>query len=307
MARLAMKRVRGAAILLAMLVAALAAAVAATVFADQQRWGRTVEYRRDQVQAQALAMAGLQWARQIVEDDGRREGLDHLGEPWALALPPIPMEDGEIRGAIVDAQGRLNVNTLGLAGESTPERVRLARLFARAGVPPAVADVASDWIDEDNTAREAGAEDAYYLAQPAPHLAPNAPLVRVAELTAAKGMTPRAVAAIFPFVAALPQGTPVNVNTASPEVLAAIVEDLTPERTEALLADRARKPFTTVAEFRARLPSGATLASDVGLGVASSYFLVTIDARQGTTHSRARALVRRAGGSRPTIVWQVVE
>jgi hypothetical protein len=55
------------------------------------------------------------------------------------------------------------------------------------------------------------------------------------------------------------------------------------------------------------LPSGATLASDVGLGVASSYFLVTIDARQGTTHSRARALVRRAGGSRPTIVWQVVE
>jgi general secretion pathway protein K len=302
-----MKRVRGAAILLAMLVAALAAAVAATVFADQQRWGRTVEYRRDQVQAQALAMAGLQWARQIVEDDGRREGLDHLGEPWALALPPIPMEDGEIRGAIVDAQGRLNVNTLGLAGESTPERVRLARLFARAGVPPAVADVASDWIDEDNTAREAGAEDAYYLAQPAPHLAPNAPLVRVAELTAAKGMTPRAVAAIFPFVAALPQGTPVNVNTASPEVLAAIVEDLTPERTEALLADRARKPFTTVAEFRARLPSGATLASDVGLSVASSYFLVTIDARQGTTHSRARALVRRAGGSRPTIVWQVVE
>lgn len=307
MARLAMKRVRGAAILLAMLVAALAAAVAATVFADQQRWRRTVEYRRDQVQAQALAMAGLQWARQIVEDDGRREGLDHLGEPWALALPPIPMEDGEIRGAIVDAQGRLNVNTLGLAGESTPERVRLARLFARAGVPPAVADVASDWIDEDNTAREAGAEDAYYLAQPAPHLAPNAPLVRVAELTAAKGMTPRAVAAIFPFVAALPQGTPVNVNTASPEVLAAIVEDLTPERTEALLADRARKPFTTVAEFRARLPSGATLASDVGLSVASSYFLVTIDARQGTTHSRARALVRRAGGSRPTIVWQVVE
>ena len=307
MARIAMKRVRGAAILLAMLVAALAAAVAVTVFADQQRWGRTVEYRRDQVQAQALAMAGLQWARQIVEDDGRRAGVDHLGEPWALALPPIPMENGEIRGAIVDAQGRLNINALGLAGESAPERIRLARLFARAGAPPPTADVIADWIDEDGISREGGAEDTFYLAQPAPHLAANAPLVRVAELTGAKGLTPRTIAAILPFVSALPQGTPLNVNTAPPEVLAAVVEDLTAERMESLLADRARKPFTTVAEFRARLPSGATLASDAGLAVASSYFLITIDARQGTTRARARALVHRASGSQPTIVWQILE
>jgi general secretion pathway protein K len=302
-----MKRVRGAAILIAMLIAALAAAVAVTVFADQQRWGRTVEYRRDQVQAQALAMAGLQWARQIVEDDARRSDVDHLGEPWALALPPIPMEDGEIRGAIADAQARLNINALRLAGESTPERIRLARLFARAGVPPAAADVVADWMDEDAAAREAGAEDAFYLAQPAPHLAPNAPALRVAELGAAKGMSPRTIAAMLPFVSALPEGTPVNVNTAPPEVLSAIVDNLTPERVEALLADRARKPFTTIAEFRARLPSGATLASDAGLAVASNYFLITIDARQGTTRSRARALVRRSGSARPAIVWQVVE
>ena len=55
-------------------------------------------------------------------------------------------------------------------------------------------------------------------------------------------------------------------------MLAAIVDNLDGERLEALLADRARKPFTTVAEFRARLPEGATLASDVGLAVGSSYF-----------------------------------
>jgi general secretion pathway protein K len=52
-------------------------------------------------------------------------------------------------------------------------------------------------------------------------------------------MTPAPLAALLPFVSALPQGTPVNVNTAPPEVLAAIVDDLTPERAEALLADRA--------------------------------------------------------------------
>ena len=65
--------------------------------------------------------------------------------------------------------------------------------------------------------------------------------------------------------------------------------------------------FTTIAEFRARLPDGATLASDAALAVASRYFLITIDARQGAAHSRARALVRRGGATSSTIVWQVVE
>jgi len=308
MAGLAMTRMRGAAIVLAMLIAALAAAVAATVFADQQRWIRTVEHRRDQVQAQALAMAGVQWTRQILDDDARRSEIDHLGEPWALTLPPIPLEDGEVRGAIVDAQGRLNINALGTADASAEqERVRLTRLFAQRGIPPAALAGMSDWIDTDSVVRESGGEDAFYLAQPVPRLAANAPVLRVAELGLAKGVTPRALAAVLPFLSALPAGTPVNVNTAPREVLAAILGNIGGESLEALVADRARKPFTTIAEFRSRLPDGASLASDAALSVKSNYFYVTIEARQGATLSHARALVRRGGGGKPEIVWQVVE
>ena len=302
-----MIRMRGAAIILAMLIAALAAAVAATVFADQQRWGRTVELRRDQVQAQALAVAGVLWARQILDDDARRSDTDHLGEPWALALPPIPVDDGEIRGAIVDAQGRLNINALGLAGVSAPELTRLATLFMQRGAPANALPTLSDWIDTDSAVRDAGAEDAFYLGMPVPHLAANGPVVRVAEVGVVKYMTPRALAALLPFLSALPAGTPVNVNTAPAEVLTAIVDNLAGERLATLLADRAGKPFTTIAEFRSRLPDGATLASDFGLAVRSNYFYVTMEARQGATRSRARALVRRGGGTPTAIVWQVVE
>jgi general secretion pathway protein K len=302
-----MTRMRGAAIIVAMLIAALAAAVAATVFADQQRWGRNVELRRDQVQAQALAMAGVSWARQILDDDARRSQTDHLGEPWALALPPIPVDDGEIRGTIVDAQARLNVNALGLAAASGPEVTRLATLFTQRGTPVSTLPTMSDWIDADSVVRDAGAEDAYYLAQPVPHLPANGPVLRVAELDAVQHMTPRALANVLPFLSALPSGTPVNVNTALPEVLSAIVDNLEGERLETLIAERARKPFTTVAEFRARLPDGATLAGDSGLAVSSNYFYVTMEARQGATRARARALVRRGGGAAPTILWQVVE
>ena len=154
-------------------------------------------------------MAGVQWARQILDDDARRSEIDHLGEPWALTLPPIPMEDGEIRGAIVDAQGRLNVNALGAADASADqERARLARLFAQRGMPPAALAAMADWIDADGAAGEAGAEDAFYLAQPVPRLAANAPVLRVAELGVVKGVTPRLLESVLPFLSALPAGTP---------------------------------------------------------------------------------------------------
>src|SRR5438067_11179117 len=96
-----------------MLLAAFAAVVTAGVLADQQRWTRNVEHSRDQVQAQATAMAGVQWARQILYDDARSSVIDHLGEPWALSLPPIALDNGEVRGASLDAQSRLDVNALG--------------------------------------------------------------------------------------------------------------------------------------------------------------------------------------------------
>lgn len=297
---------RGAAVIVAMLIAALAAAVAATVFADQQRWSRTVEHRRDQVQAQALAVAGIQWARQVLDDDARRSAIDHLAEPWALTLPPIPVENGEIRGRIDDAQGRLNVNALGGTAASR-ERERIAALIAQRGGPVAALAAIGDWIDPDNVAREGGAEDAYYAALSVPGLAANAPALRVADLAGIRGVTPQTLAAVAPFVFALPAGTPLNVNTAPPEVLAAVVENLTAERGAALVASRAQKAFTTVAEFRARLPQGASLAGDEGLAVASSFFVVTVEARQGTTLARARALLRRRSGEWPAIVWQVVE
>jgi len=299
---------RGAAIVLAMLLAALAAAVAATVFADQQRWSRTVEHRRDQVQAQALAVAGVQWGRQILYDDAQRSTIDHLREPWAMALPPIPLDNGQIHGAIVDAQARLNINALGATGERADiERARITRLFAQRGGPVGAIEAISDWIDRDAIVRDGGAEDAYYAARRAPGLAANAPVLRVSELAEVKGVSSSALAAAAPFLTALPVGTAVNVNTAPPEVLAAIVDKLGGEGLAKLVAARTLRPFNTVAEFRAQLPTSAVLAGDESLSVKSDFFYVTIEAQQGATLARARALLHRRGSEWPDVVWQVVE
>jgi general secretion pathway protein K len=108
-------------------------------------------------------------------------------------------------------------------------------------------------------------------------------------------------------VAALPPPTALNVNTAPREVLMAALPGLDDDAATALVAGRARKPFSTVAEFRARLPASAHVIDERTLDVASGFFLVTVDASQGEARVLARALVRRARPDPASIVWQVIE
>ena len=296
---------RGAALVLAMLIAALAAIVAIAVAGEQQRWFAEVANRRDQVQAQALALAGIQWSRQILQDDARNGAIDHPGESWAYPLPRTPLENGSIEGGIEDAQGRLNINNLAIDDAlGKEERSRLARLFAQRGIAPRNLDAIAasvSTVPANTGVQTIGAPPA---VQPLPvSLRP----VRVAELAGARGVTPRDMALMKSFVVALPAGTTLNVNTAPPEVLAAAIPGLSADALATLVAERARKPFATLSDFRARIPSGATIPNETTLGVGSSYFLVSVRARQGETLAQARAVLRRDGRAWPIVVWQTLE
>jgi general secretion pathway protein K len=241
-------------------------------------------------------------------EDARTTSIDALTEPWALPLPATPLESGSIEGRIIDAQGLLNVNNLVSTDvDVAAERTHFERLFARLGLPAASLDAIADWIDADSVTRGNGAEDGWYAQQSNPMLAANAPVVRTAEMALIRGMSPAAVTALTPYVIALPAPTKLNVNTASGTVLAASVDGLEATGLSALLASRAEKPFTSVADFRTRLPQGASIMSEAGFDVGSHYFLVTVVARQGDTRAQARALLERGKGVWPTIVWQTLE
>ena len=136
---------------------------------------------------------------------------------------------------------------------------------------------------------------------------PNTPLLRTAEAALARGIDGPRLATLAPYVIALPSTTTLNVNTAPPEVLGAAVNGLEGDALAAFLVDRARKYFTTAAEFRARLPAGASIEDLSTLGVRSDYFLVTVRARQGETIAQGRALLKRQGDELPRIVWQTIE
>jgi general secretion pathway protein K len=301
---MACPRQQGLALIIAMLIAALAAAVAVSVSTAQSQWLAQVDHRRDQVEAQSIALAGIQWARAIVDADAR--GIDYLGEPWALPLPATPVENGEVEGRIVDAQGMLNVNDLASAQHGALERRRFTRLFAALGIPDTTLASVVDWVDADDVPQHGGAEDAWYAAEADASLAANGPATRIEELALVRGMTAPALARIAPFVTSLPPDTPVNVNTAPAEVLAALLDGIDSGALAALVASRGEHPFASPDDFRGRLPSGVSVIDPALVSVSTGYFLVTVRARQGETIAQARALIRRDGAS-SAIVWQTIE
>jgi general secretion pathway protein K len=178
------------------------------------------------------------------------------------------------------------------------------RLLAILGLPDELGDALADWIDEDNQPQpRSGAEDAYYLSLDPPYLAANRPLTDVDELALVRGFDVNVRARLRPYIAALPGVRPVNVNTASPEVLAAVIEGLDLGSAEVLVAQRDRAYYRSVDDFVRRLPAGTEPGANQ-LSVSSDYFLATLRVTIGGAQARGKALLARGATGWPAIVWR---
>jgi general secretion pathway protein K len=269
-------RQAGVAIVLAMGVVALAALAAAAMLASQSTWSRHAELGAEHAQAQALAQVAVDWARAVLADDRRASSVDHLGEPWALRLAPLPVDNGELAGEIDDQQALFNLNNLAKSGEPSPlHRAQFRRLLGILDLPEALA-----------------ASLPAYL-----------PLLEAAELARVPGFDAAVRERLRPFVTALPRPTAVNANTAPPEVLAAVIEGLDLDAARALAAQRGRAWFRTRAELVAQLPAGAVApAGEIALG--SDFFLASARVTIGDARARASALLAREQAAWPVVVWR---
>lgn len=299
-------RERGAAILLAMLIVAMAAAAAASLVRDQDLALRQLTTARDYEQAVWVLRGGVQWARSILAQDARTSAQDHGGELWATGLPATEIEQGTVAGEILDQQGLFNVNNLTLDAKSSERDIAaLRRLLDIAGLEAGLADALADWIDPDEEARAgAGAEDGHYLHLARPYRAPNQPVVEMGELLRVRGVTAAQLDRLRRYATALPQRTPVNVNLAPPEVLAAMIPGLTLAEAEVIASGRAAAPFRNLEEFRAKLPRRELGWKDGELSTDSRFFLVRGRVTVGRADVRMEALLQRGKGGMPQVVWQ---
>jgi len=298
-------RQQGVAIVLAMGVVALAAMAAAAILVSQSTWARQVELTTDHIQARAVLLAGADWARAVLADDRRVSNVDHLGEPWALKLPPLPVENGELIGQIEDQQGAFNLNNLVTEGKiNVTQLAHFRSLLATLGLPPELADALADWIDTDSEPQPRdGAEDAYYLTLNPPYLAANQPLIDVAELALVRGFDDNVRARLRKYVTALPGSTAINVNTAPAEVIAAVVNGMDLGSAQTLVAQRDRAYFLSSEDFIRQLPRGAEVAAGE-IGVSSNYFIATLRVTIGGAQARGKALLERGSSGWPAVLWR---
>ena len=287
-------------------VVALAAMAATAIMITQSTWARLSELAAAHAQAQSVVLAGADWARAVLSDDRRLSNVDHLGEPWALRLPPMSVEGGELDGYIEDQQGRFNLNNLVRGGKVNLVQIAsFQRLLSTLDLPAALAGTLADWIDADSEPQpQGGAEDESYLSLQPPYLAANRPLTDLAELALVRGFDDDVRARLRPFVSALPAFTAVNVNTAPPEVLGAIIEGLGLDGARALVAKRERAYFRDRNDLLRQLPKDVLVAAE-NISFSSDYFIASLRVSIGGAQARGVALLARANtGGWPAIVWR---
>ncbi len=302
----AARRQRGIALVTAVMIVAIAAVIAAQIAFAQQLWTRQMENVFDRGATDWLRRGALHWASTaLIEDAVSGNTVDHLDERWAMGLPTLPVEGGTIRVWIEDAQSRFNLNNLVRNNVASPTDIGvLRRLLEALRLDPSLANALVDWIDSDSDALPGGAEDIDYLNGDPPYRAANRPLASVEELRLVRGFDAKTVATLALYVTVLPvASTVVNVNTASPVVLAALLPGLDVASAQRLADERRGSPFRDLPAFSSKLPRGVSLPPSVA-SVRSDYFLVMLDTAIGRHERRSEALLQRAAdGKRTDLKW----
>ena len=303
-----MSRQQGVALITAIVLVAIA-----TILAVHIGTRAALDLRRTQglawmEQGWHVALGAEAWAAEVLSDDADdNQDVDHLGEAWAQPLPGLPIEGGEVRGALEDMQGRFNLNNL-IDKDRLPDEASIARferLLLLVGAQPRWARIMADWLDQDTVPGiPEGAEDSTYLSQNPPYRAANGLVSTTTEMMALPGMTRDEFERIRPYVAALPVGTTINVCTAKAPVLAALVEGGTDFGDAELLADNRRDEcYPTIEFLKASLDMAARQELDLIADEKSDWFRAVTAVRIGTSEFTLYSLIYRNG---PTSIRTVL-
>ena len=287
----------GAALLTAMIIVTLVVTLASSMVWQQWRAVQVEVVERARAQSAWILSGALDWARLILREDARAGGVDHLGEPWAVPLAEARLStflaadksnadngpDAFLSGSITDAQARFNVTNLVSDGKVDPlEQAALERLCQSVGVDASVARLIAngmrDALAPPDTTNAAAAATGPLLPQ------------SVSQLSWL-GVDPKSLSTLLPYLAVLPTVTPINVNTASSQVLAAEIAGLDLGSAERLLQLRQRTPFKNLADFVAQVRALEPIAAKIS--VSSNFFEVRGRLRLTDRVLEERSLVQR--------------
>lgn len=276
---------RGMAIISALLIAAVVAVLAGAMLTRQTVFTRRLEAEQLRIQGQWLLQGGLERSRQMLWDARQKDVLTRLDQPWARA------QSGVFEGRIVDEQGKFNLRNLVNRQQVDTEQLQsFERLCRLIGVDPAVSRRISQRVIAS-------------YEPPAKY-----PMLRsLDDLSAIEGLDPIVLQRMQAYISVLPGPTWVNGNTASAEVLSAVVPQLSLSQAHGLVAERdSGQWFINRGDFVNRLRLPQIEVDSVQVGITSEWFRLQGQARREQRRVTIDALLHRPEDREPRVIWSRV-
>jgi general secretion pathway protein K len=307
---------RGVAIVMALLLATLAITVVSSLFWQQNVQVRSIENQRFQLQKQWVMRGAIDWARLILREDAKLNRADYLDEPWATPLEETRLDqyvdssktsddptDATLSGHIVDAQSRLNLTNLAAAGVVDQPTVQaFERLLSAQGLNPSLAAPAAKIIASTTAkAAEFNTDGTVKVAAVPPKLLA---FTQVDDLLAVPGFTPQMIEKIKDLVVFLPVATPININTASAQVISARIAGLSLSEAQQIVTTRDQAYFRNLIDLKARWISKVPAPGSNLANTQSNYFIIHGRVQLDRSYLEADALIERKPVTGKTrIVW----
>ncbi|WP_339540761.1 type II secretion system minor pseudopilin GspK [Pseudomonas sp. RA_5y_Pfl1_P24] len=276
---------RGMAIISALLIAAVVAVLAGAMLTRQTVFTRRLEAEQLRIQGQWLLQGGLERSRQMLWDARQKDVLTRLDQLWARA------QSGVFEGRIVDEQGKFNLRNLVNRQQVDTEQLQsFERLCRLIGVDPAVSRRISQRV----------------IASYVPPT--QYPMLRsLDDLSAIEGLDPNVLQRMQAYISVLPGPTWVNGNTASAEVLSAVVPQLSLSQAHGLVAERdSGQWFINRGDFVNRLRLPQIEVDSVQVGITSEWFRLQGQARREQRRVTIDALLHRPEDREPRVIWSRV-
>jgi len=326
-----LRRQGGVAVITALLLTTLAVTIVASLFWQQQVQVRSMENQRLHLQIQWILRGTLDWTKLILLQDGRDHALyTSLQHVWAVPVANTRIDqyidrervqgevfDASLSGKIIDANSRFNLTNLTPnAGKQALAVAAFKKLLTQLRLDPGLATSAAQFVTAGwpqdpavsaggvtgtTTGSTTGTGTGTATAQTA--AVKQMQTIEVEDLLDVPGFTVETIETLRKYVVVLPERTNVNANTASAEVMSAVIPNLSLAEAQALVAVRDRTPWQDAAKFGEAV--GSQRAAGAEIGVTSTYFLVQSWLKLDRASLNTEALMKRTLGQDAvaSVVW----
>lgn len=289
---------RGVALLTILLLVVSITVVAGSILASQKIAIRRSGLLFDQNQLLQDIDAGQQLAVTMIRADSNLNDTDSAQDIWAQPIPPYTLANHSVSIELRDESGRFNINNLYQDGSANTTALAVfQRLLTQLNLEPDIAIAILDWQDADGEVYQDGGDESTVYAQQSNAVAtdalPNQPFVSIDQLLEVKGVSAETLSVLRSYLTAVPYYVPININTASPVLLAALIDGANSQQMQSLVDMRAQQALTSI-DAVWQLPIFGSVNDEQRkaltpmLAVDSQAFMALITATDNATVGQAR-------------------